>query len=198
MAKDWIWFDRLVAAFRYSKVNRYVRKGSVIADIGCGREGAFLKSHAAKITRGYGFDFRIHTQDEGNISLINNKELGGKLPLEDNSVDDVFLNAVLEHLEDPAGVVGEGARILRNGGRIIMTTPTRIAKPVLEFLSFKLHLINEDEIREHKHYFNKGDIKTLVDLINTTQMNGGGLSLERYSIFELGFNSLIILRKDSL
>ena len=63
MAKDWIWFDRLVAAFRYAKVNKYVRGGTVIADIGCGREGVFLKSHAEKILHAYGFDFRIQTHE---------------------------------------------------------------------------------------------------------------------------------------
>ena len=46
-----------------------------------------------------------------------------------------------------------------------MTTPTRIAKPVLEFLSYRLHLINEDEIREHKHYFNKADIQEIIAVI---------------------------------
>ena len=171
MAKDWIWFDRIVAALRYAKVNRYVRRGSTVADIGCGREGAFLLSHSAKIARGYGFDFRIQTHDEGNVSFVCNKGLGGKIPLEDGSVDDVFLNAVLEHLEDPKGVLSEAARILKEGGRIIMTTPTRIAKPVLEFLSYRLHLINEDEIREHKHYFNKADIQEIIALIAPPRTN---------------------------
>lgn len=101
--RGWIWFDWLVAASRYRKVNRYVILGAVIADIGCGREGKFLLSHAERISHGYGFDFRIRTHDEGNVSFINNKELGGRLPLGDNTVDEVFLNAVLEHLGDPAG-----------------------------------------------------------------------------------------------
>lgn len=195
MERDWIWFDWLVAGFRYAKVNRYVGKGAVVADIGCGREGTFLKSHSKKISHGYGFDFRIQTQEDGNISLINNKDLDGRLPLDAGSVDDVFLNAVLEHLEDPVGVISEAARILKTGGRIVMTTPTRISKPVLEFLSYKLNLIDEAEIREHKHYFNKADIRELVRSVNDGFGGQGKLMLEKYSIFELGFNSLIILRK---
>ena len=194
MAKGWIWFDWLVAWFRYFKVNRYVRTGTTIADIGCGREGAFLRSHSNRIVRGYGFDFRIRTHDEANLSLINNRELDGKLPLEDGSVDDVFLNAVLEHLEDSAGVISEAARILRDGGRIVMTTPTRMARPVLEFLSYRLHLIDEEEIREHRHYFNRTDVMALCRSVNDNTQ--AGISLERYSFFELGLNSLIILRKE--
>lgn len=194
MAEEWIWFDKLVAAFRYSKVKHFVNKDKVIVDIGYGRKGAFLKAHASEIKHGYGFDFRIQTHEEDNISFINNKKLNGKLPLENNSVDTVFLNAVLEHLEAPADVIAEAIRILQNDGKIIMTTPTRIAKPVLEFLSFKLHLINEDEIREHKHYFNKNDIVSLCKSVNTI-LQGDSVLLERYSIFEFGFNSLIVLRK---
>lgn len=194
--KDWNVLDMFIASFRYNVVNKYVMNciGGVIADIGCGREGTFLKSHASKIGHGYGFDFRIVTHDEGNISLINNKELNGKIPLDSGSVDAVFLNAVLEHLESPVDVISEAARILRTGGKIIMTTPTRIAKPVLEFLAYKMHLINEDEIREHKHYFNKADVLELIKAVNSSDL-GISLILERYSFFELGFNSLIVLQK---
>ena len=194
MSNKWIWFDWLVAAFRYAKVNKYVKQGNIIADIGCGREAAFLKSHVNKIKHGYGFDLRIQTNEEGNISLINNKDLNGKLPLENDSIDTVFLNAVLEHLESPVDVIAEAVSILKVNGKIIMTTPTRIAKPVLEFLSFKMHLINEDEILEHKHYFNKRDVLLLCKTINNI-MHEDVISLEKYSIFEIGFNSLIILRK---
>ena len=194
MSNKWIWFDWLVAAFRYAKVNKYVKQGNVIADIGCGRECTFLKSHANKIKRGYGFDFRIQTHEEENISLINNKDLNGKLPLENDTIDTIFLNAVLEHLESPVDVISEATRILKYEGKIIMTTPTRIAKPVLEFLSYKMHLINEDEIREHKHYFNKRDVILLCKTVNNT-LHEGVISIEKYSIFEFGFNSLIILQK---
>ena len=49
--KDWNVLDMFIASFRYNVVNKYVMNciGGVIADIGCGREGAFLKSHAGKI-----------------------------------------------------------------------------------------------------------------------------------------------------
>lgn len=44
---------------------------------GCGRP-----SHAGRILHGYGFDFRILTHDEGNVSFVNNKGLGGRLPFD--------------------------------------------------------------------------------------------------------------------
>lgn len=184
--KNWNILDKLIAKIRYGKVNKYVFAGQTIVDIGCGREAAFLMSHKNKIAKGIGFDFRITNQDIDNISLINNKGCD-KFPLSDASVDTVFLNAVLEHLPDPESLLKECNRILKKNGRVVMTTPTRAAKPVLEFMAFKLHIINEDEILEHVHYYNKEDVRKLASKT--------GFKLERYSFFEFFMNSLIIYFK---
>ena len=185
--KNWNILDKLIAKLRYGQVNKYVVAGQTIVDIGCGREAEFLMSHKEKIGKGLGFDFRIEDREEENICLKNNKGGGSTLPLPDNSVDTVFLNAVLEHLTNPYAVLKECKRILKENGRVVMTTPTRAAKPVLEFMAFKLHIINEDEILEHQHYYNKKDvIKLASDL---------GFKLEKYSFFELFMNSLIVYRK---
>lgn len=185
--KNWNILDRLIANIRYGQVNKFVKEGQVIADIGCGREAAFLMSHRKTISKGFGFDFRIDNKNIENICLINNKGGGSKLPLPDNSVDTVFLNAVLEHLTAPYEVLEECKRVLKENGRVVMTTPTRAAKPVLEFMAFKLHIINEDEILEHQHYYNRSDVLELAAKL--------GLRLEKYKFFELFMNSLIVYRK---
>jgi SAM-dependent methyltransferase len=46
-----------------------------------------------------------------------------QIPLEDNSVDAVVIQAVLEHVLDPARVVGEIHRVLRLGGLVYAETP---------------------------------------------------------------------------
>lgn len=48
------------------------------------------------------------------------------LPLADESVDVVVNLQVIEHLWDQAVFVKECARVLRNGGRLIVSTPNRI------------------------------------------------------------------------
>ena len=68
-----------------------------------------------------------------------------------------------------------------------MTTPTRAAKPVLEIMAFKLHIINEDEILEHQHYYNKADVVKLASEI--------GFKVEKYKFFEFFMNSLIVYSK---
>ena len=185
--KNWNILDKLIAKLRYGQVNKYVIKDQTIVDIGCGREAEFLMSHKDKISKGIGFDFRIENKEEGNICLKNNKGRDSTLPLPDNSVDTVFLNAVLEHLTNPYSVLKECRRILKKNGKVVMTTPTRAAKPVLEFMAFKLHIINEDEILEHQHYYNKADVVKLASKL--------GFKVERYKFFELFMNSLIVYSK---
>lgn len=43
------------------------------------------------------------------------------LPLEDRSVDYVFANMCLHHVESPSAAIREMARILKHGGRLIIT-----------------------------------------------------------------------------
>jgi len=47
-----------------------------------------------------------------------------RLPFADRSFATVFSNGVLEHVHDLAGGLGEVARVLQPGGRLIMTVPT--------------------------------------------------------------------------
>ena len=69
----------------------------------------------------------------------------------------------------------------------MLTTPTRMAKPILEFMAFQLHIINEDEILEHQHYYSKRDIVMLGKKL--------GMELVKYSYFEMGLNSIIVYKK---
>ena len=48
----------------------------------------------------------------------------GAIPLEDASVDLVWCSEVLEHVPDTAGLLSEARRVLRTGGRLLVTTPS--------------------------------------------------------------------------
>ncbi len=45
------------------------------------------------------------------------------LPLDDSAVDAALLTQMLEHVPDPAAVLGEVARVVRSGGGIFLTVP---------------------------------------------------------------------------
>jgi len=50
-------------------------------------------------------------------------DLGGMLPFEDQHFDTILLTDVLEHLAEPVTAIGEAARILRPGGKLIIGVP---------------------------------------------------------------------------
>jgi SAM-dependent methyltransferase len=100
--------------------------GERVLDLGCG-DGwmtAELAAHgavpvgveiaSAAIDRARrhhpGLDFRL-------------AEIGGELPVEDNAFDVVWSSEVIEHVADTARWLSEVRRVLRPGGRLLVTTP---------------------------------------------------------------------------
>ena len=49
-----------------------------------------------------------------------------ELPFADNFFDIVFLNEVLEHVEDDKRTISESIRVLKVGGKIIIFAPNRL------------------------------------------------------------------------
>ena len=137
---------------------------------------------------GYGFDIRANERTYRNIRIINNSRFYGRLPLKDNKVDCVFMLAVLEHLPVDTPLLNEAVRVLKSGGYFILTTPAPAARPVLESLSYRLHLISEESIREHQHYYTK---KELLEL-----MKRHGCKVVTCQKFQFGFNELIVGKKE--
>jgi len=72
------------------------------------------------------------------------------LPFESESFDIVIMLAVLEHLSNSFFTMKETQRILKSKGRLVLIVPSKIAKPVLQFLAYRLHVISEREMRDHK------------------------------------------------
>jgi ubiquinone/menaquinone biosynthesis C-methylase UbiE len=151
--------EPILRRMRISKVLPILRKfpECKLLDVGCGWEAKFLKSVEPYISSGVGVDFKAQNLESAKLKTISTT-LDNKLPFEDNSFDVVSLMAVLEHLEKPLDILQEIRRVLRDGGILIGTVPSKAAKPVLEFLSYKLGIVNEAEIRDHKQYFNKKDL----------------------------------------
>jgi len=153
--------DKFFRWARFKKVIGEIPKNSVICDIGCGKEFYFLKKVSALIKRGVGIDKEVENCQEGNIEL-KRADILKDIPLENENFDAVAMIAVLEHLEYPQEVLNESFRILKKGGKLILTTPTPLAKPILEILAYRLRLINEKDIREHKYYFWPREIEKML------------------------------------
>jgi len=173
---------------RFNKVKKHIPKDSVVCDIGCGSEAYFLKNISGLIKNGVGLDKDIKEYKDSKIEL-RNLEVFEKIPLEDEKFDVITMMAALEHLDFPQEVLKESFRLLKRGGKLIMTTPTPLAKSVLEILAFKLRLINGESIREHKNYFWPKKTEKILLAAGFKKEN-----IKSY-FFEFFLNSLIIAKK---
>ncbi|MGX3011730.1 class I SAM-dependent methyltransferase [Helicobacter sp. 23-1044] len=109
------------------------------------------------------------------------------LPFKDESFEIVCMLAVLEHLNHPLLMLKEIKRVLKKNGILLLSVPSHAAKPILEFLSYKLKLIDEAEIRDHKRYYNKADLARCAEF--------AGLKMEGHYYFQCGFNNFAKMRK---
>lgn len=181
--------DKIFRDLRRNQILKYILVNSVVCDVGCGREGYFLKEISHRIRTGYGFDIKAEYYKDNKIEIRENDLENGNIPLKDQAVDTVVMLAVLEHLKEPEKIIKEISRILKNNGCFYLTTPSRMAKGILEFLAFKLKIINKNDILDHKKYFTPKEIMELL--------SGAGFKKENITIkyFEFGLNILASVKK---
>lgn len=180
--------DKFFRWLRFRKVIKQIPKDSIVCDIGCGPSAYFLKSISSLIKQGIGLDRELKDYQDSKLSL-KRVEIFKGIPFKDKSFDVVTMIAVLEHLTNPQEILSESFRVLKDDGRLILTTPTPLAKPILEILAYKLRLINKNDIKEHKDYFWPKDVKKML--------SGSGFkegNIKTY-FFALYFNSLIVAQK---
>jgi SAM-dependent methyltransferase len=125
IAEENYWFRRHEAA--YLALASYCRD-AVVLEAGCGEGyGAHLLAAGAKAVIGLDYDL-LTTQHVAraypDVHVLRGNLVG--LPLADESVDVVANLQVIEHLWDQGGFLAECLRVLRPGGRLLVTTPNRI------------------------------------------------------------------------
>lgn len=182
--------EPLLRAMRIARVLPYLNRypACILLDIGCGSEARLLRQLEPYVAQGVGIDFKAPALNTTKLKAIS-ATLDDSLPFDDNSFDIVTMLAVLEHLSKPAAILDEIGRVLRPGGGLVLTVPSEYAKPVLEFLAFRLGIVNPDEIRDHKRYYNKDD---LLEAITQTQ----SLEVVEHKYFQWRFNNFLFAAKN--
>ncbi|MBF0522277.1 MAG: class I SAM-dependent methyltransferase [Candidatus Omnitrophica bacterium] len=97
------------------------KKGRIL-DLGCG------DGKTGKRLLDLGFEVEACDMDQNRFEFHNeirftSGNLAERLPYQDNSFDYVLFMEVIEHLYNPQFVISEISRILRPGGRIVLSTP---------------------------------------------------------------------------
>lgn len=155
-------------------------------DVGCGWDYRLLKTVRPFIKSGIGIDFKVEQYEDDKIKTMP-MMMKDQLPFEAESFNIVTMLAVLEHLSDPLSIVRETERILKNGGRLVLTVPSKIAKPVIEFLVYRVGIVSVTEIRDHKQYFDHGELKKLFSQT--------AMTIECHRYFQLGMNNFCVVKK---
>ena len=81
----------------------------------------------------------------------------GSIPLEHGSVDLVWCSEVLEHVADGSHLLQEARRVLRPGGRILVTVPFhgRVQAALIALLRFDAHF---DPQGQHLRFFTRASL----------------------------------------
>ena len=181
--------DKLIAKLRQREMKKNISlKNKNILDFGCGSNFKKLisiykdcQSITAVDRTGSDFkknDFYFYNYQD-DLNILEKKIMNQKF-------DVVILSAVIEHLDKPELVLNILKKRLSDDGIIFLTAPSLAAKPVLEFLGYKLNVINADLVKEHKRYYNLDEYKKLSKLIK--------MDIKKFYFFQLGLNTVCILR----
>jgi SAM-dependent methyltransferase len=130
--------------------------GPSLLDLGCGL-GGYSKRLAERGFEVIAFDVAPEYVERARALGVDARHYDGqRLPLEDDSVDTVFLLEVIEHLDDPARLLHEARRVARRN--VLVTTPncTQSFDPVpVEFS----HMLDVD----HRQFFTESSLRELLD-----------------------------------
>lgn len=120
---------------RYSAVMSLMPclKDNVVLDVGCG-DGVLCHLIAKQGARMYGIDdsktaigLALHNTSKRKYIYRPSFSVASctQLPFADESFDYLTLLEVIEHLEDPLSTLAQARRVLKCGGKLILTTPRK-------------------------------------------------------------------------
>ena len=107
-----------IARSRADKLARYISPADIVLEYGVG-SGWNLEAISCKQRLGHDLSPFLENQlSEKGIKFIADTD-----ELADGSIDAIICHHVLEHTLDPAGVLLEIKRLLRNGGKMVLFVP---------------------------------------------------------------------------
>lgn len=147
-------------------LNKSKNSPQSMLDVGCGYNASLTASIRVKFLTCFLADISLNP----NLKASNSEGLQfleGPIEetlkgLADQSIDFIVANNVVEHLVNPDFVIEEFRRIISNEGLIYINVPSWRGKYFLELAAFRLGLAPVEEMQDHKNYYSKHELWTLV------------------------------------
>ncbi|EKD29982.1 MAG: hypothetical protein ACD_78C00197G0017 [uncultured bacterium (gcode 4)] len=188
--KNLSFVDKVIYSMRLSRIFSGADfSNKIVADTGSWYNFLFLRAIADRIQKWYAVDRVLNIKNHPDTIETIESDLNEGISLESDSLDIVTSMAILEHLHTPEQYLKEIYRILKPQGTLIMTVPSVYAKPVLEFLAYRLGVISEVEIRDHKEYYDRSKLKDILKRAGFSEEN------IRHSYFQFGMNNFVVAVK---
>jgi ubiquinone/menaquinone biosynthesis C-methylase UbiE len=173
--------ERRVREYIISKIPKEV---SSILDVGCGN-GWVAKEFLSKRKTVVSLDISVTNPAIVNKLYSNPKHFGVAadsfhLPFNDNSFDCVIASEIIEHVYDPSEFVKELFRVVKKGGRLIITTPYK--EKLIYYLC--IHCNQKTPANAHIHSFDEKKLESLFS----------GSDLESFKYETFGNKVFIFLR----
>jgi len=177
--------ERPLSWLRNRRIGDIIRNKSVL-DFGCGINGWTARSISSRVKLVHGYDPTLKEIK----AFCNGVELFpdlSHLPLSNYEI--VLALAVFEHIEP--FILIDYLEILYDISAptaiIFGTVPTPLSRPILEYLAYKLKLVNASHIEDHKVYYDELWLKHILAK--------SSWKLKEYSKFQFGLNSEFLLVK---
>jgi methionine biosynthesis protein MetW len=161
--------DGIRPGTRLDLAARLVGEGGRLVDIGCGN-GAFCRRVRGRFRLIAGLEFSIVAASmaaAAGARVVAADLDHAPLPLRDAAVDVVTCLDVIEHVLDPRRLLRETARVLRPGGRAIVTTPNiQFWRHIWSIVRGRFPRTSTDPEGYdggHLHYFTFRDLEALAE-----------------------------------
>lgn len=144
-----------------------VHAGERVLDAGCG-EGLFTSALSRAGAQAIGLDVaeeplrRARLRDPA-LSDLRLSPAEGPWPVPDADVDVVWAGETLEHVADTVGWLSEARRVLRPGGRLLLSTPNHPRALLLWLaLSRRAHAAHFDPRSDHLRFYTAATLAPLL------------------------------------
>jgi SAM-dependent methyltransferase len=169
--EPWAW------ARRRALLLRELRPGDRVLDLGCGA-GRFVAALHRAGADAVGVELSVAALERArrvapgaDLRLV---EPGGALPLGHGEIDLVWCSEVLEHVADTGGFLTEVRRVLRPGGRLLVTVPDhgRAKRTLLALARFEAHY---DPLGQHLRFYTRRSLARTLEATGFTELRLRGL-----------------------